>query len=106
MIHQSRLEKIGNALIENVISKHCVPNYIIKDQDIAFMSLLMNYLIKKLNIKTKTVAHYNHQMLQAENGIKKSLSTILTELLTNVGQMWAKYLPLATLAQILSTPPI
>ena len=26
-IHQSRLEEIGNVLIENVISKYCVPDY-------------------------------------------------------------------------------
>ena len=32
--------------------------------------------------------------LQAEHGIK-SLSTILTKHLANVGQMWPKYLPLA-----------
>ena len=30
------------------------------DQDSAFMSLLMNYLFKKLDIKIKTVALYNH----------------------------------------------
>ena len=30
-IHQSRSEEIGNALIENVISKYCVPNDIIMD---------------------------------------------------------------------------
>ena len=41
-IHQCRLEEIGNALIENVISKYCVPDYIIMDQDSAFMSSLMN----------------------------------------------------------------
>ena len=52
-IHQSRLEEIGNALIENVISKYCVPDYIIMDQDNAFMSSLMNYLFKKLNTKIK-----------------------------------------------------
>ena len=39
------------------------------------MSLLMNYLFKKLNIKIKTVAPYNHQLLQVEHGIK-SLSTV------------------------------
>ena len=65
------------------------------DQDSPFMSSLMNYLFKKLDIKMKTVAPYNHQLLQAENGIK-SLSTILTKHLTNLGQMWPKYLPLAT----------
>ena len=51
-IHQSRLEEVGNALVENVISKYCVPNYITMDQDSAFMSSLMNYLFKRLNIKS------------------------------------------------------
>ena len=46
------------------------------DQDSVFMSSLMNYLFKKLDIKIKTGATYNHQSLQAEHGIK-SLSTIL-----------------------------
>ena len=44
-----------------------------------------------------SVAPYNHQSLQAEHGIK-SLSSILTKHLTEQGQMWHKYLPLATLA--------
>ena len=81
-IHQSRLEEIGNALIQNVILKYCVLDYIIMDQDSAFMSSLMNYLFKKLDIKVKIVAPYNHQSLQAEHGIK-SLFTILTKHLTN-----------------------
>ena len=64
------------------------------DQDRAFMSSLMTYLLNKFNIKIRTVAPYNHQSLQAEHGII-SLSTILTKHLTNLGQMWPKYLPLA-----------
>ena len=43
------------------------------------------------------MAPYNHQSLQAEHGIK-SLSNILTKHLTNLGQMWPKYLSLATFA--------
>ena len=43
----------------------------------------------------KTVAPYNYQSLQAEHGIK-SPSNIFTKHLTNVGQMWPKYLSLAT----------
>ena len=39
--HQSRSE---NALIENVITKNSVSDYIIIDQDSAFMSSLMKYL--------------------------------------------------------------
>ena len=55
------------------------------------------YLFKKLDIKIKTVAPYNHQSLQAEHGIKY-ISNILLKHLTNLGQMWPKYLPLATFA--------
>ena len=64
-------------------------------QDGAFMSSLMTYLLNKFNIKIKTVALHNHHSLQAEHGIK-SLLTILTKHLTNIGQMWPKYLPLIT----------
>ena len=75
-IYQSKSEEIGSALIENIITKYCVPEYIIMDQDSAFMSSLMNYLFRKLDIKIKTVAPYNHQSLQVEHRVK-TLSTIL-----------------------------
>ena len=61
------------------------------------MHLLYFIILYLFNIKIKTVAPYNHQLLQAEHGIK-SLSTILTKHLTNLGQMWPKYLSLATFA--------
>ena len=61
-----------------------MPEYIIMDQHSAFMSTLMGYLFKRLNIKIKTVAPYNHQSLQAEHRIK-SLSTILMKHLTEQG---------------------
>ena len=77
-IYQGKSEEIGEALIENLITKYCIPEYIIMDQDSAFMSLLMMYLLNKFNIKTRTVAPYNHQFSQAEHGIK-SLSTVLTK---------------------------
>ena len=32
-IYHSRSVEIGNSLIENVISKYCIPDYIIMDQD-------------------------------------------------------------------------
>ena len=69
----------------------------IMDLDSAFMSSLMNYLFKRLGIKIKTVAPYNHQSLQVEHGIK-SLSKFLTRHLTGLGEMWSDYLPFATLA--------
>ena len=94
-IYQAKSEEIGDMLIENVISKFGTPEYIIIDQDSAFMSTLMNYLIKRLGIKIKTVGPYNHQSLQAEHGIK-SLSTILTKHLMGQGQNWNKLLCLAT----------
>ena len=43
-IHQYRFEEISYA-------KYCGPDYIIMDQDSAFMSSLMNYLFKKLDNK-------------------------------------------------------
>ena len=55
-IYQSRSEEIGDTLIDNVISKYCIPDYIIMDKDNASMSLL-----------------------------KKSLSTILTKHLRGLG---------------------
>ena len=103
-IHQSKSEDIGDTLVEYVITKYCVPEYVTMDQDSTFMSSLINYLFQKLDIRIKTVAPYNHQSLQAEQGIK-SLSTILTKHLTSLCQMWPKYLPLATFAyNTFSTP--
>ena len=103
-ICQARSEEKGEALIDNVITKYCIPEYIIMDQDSTFMSSLMTYLLNKFNTKIRTVAPYNHQYLQAEHGIK-SLSNILTKHLTNLGQMWPKYLSLATFAyNTFSTP--
>ena len=96
-IKHSRSKEVGEALINVVISKYFVPDYMIMDLDSAFMSSLMNYLFKRLGIKIKTVAPYNHQSLQAEHGIK-SLSNILMRHLTGLGEMWPDFLPFATLA--------
>ena len=80
-------------MIDNVTSKYGIPDYIIMEQDSAFMSTIMSYLFKRLNIKIKMVVPFNHQSLQAEHGIK-SLSSIFTKHLTEQGQMWPKYLSL------------
>ena len=103
-IYQARSEEIVEALIENVIIKYCIPEYIIMDQDSAFMSSPMTFLLNKFNIKIKTSVPYYHQSLQAEHGIK-SLSNILTKHLTNLGQMWPIYLSLATFAYNTSNTP-
>ena len=70
LIFQARSEEVGEALLENVKTKYCIPEYIIMGQVSAFMSSLMTYLFHRLNIKIKTIAPYNHQSLQAEHGIK------------------------------------
>ena len=54
-IHQAESEEVGEALTENIITKYCVPEYIIIDQDSTFMSSLMTYLLNKFNIKIRTV---------------------------------------------------
>ena len=103
-LYQARSEEVVEALIENVISKFGTPEYMIMDQDSAFMSSLMSYLFKKLGINNKTVGPYNHKSLQEEHGIK-SLSNILSKHLTGQGQTWHKFLSLATFAHnIFHTP--
>ena len=52
-IFHAKSEEVGEALIENVITKYCIPNCIIMDQDSAFMSSLINYLFRKFEIKSK-----------------------------------------------------
>ena len=94
-IFQAKSEEVVEDLIENIITKYCIPDCIIMDQDSTVMSSLMNYLFQKFEIKVKMVAPYNHQSLQVKHGIK-SLSNILMKHLTEKGQMWHKYLPLAT----------
>ena len=50
-IFQARSEEIGEALIEILITKYCIPEYIIMDQDSAFMSSLMTYLFTNLILR-------------------------------------------------------
>ena len=92
-IFHTKSEEVGEALLEHVITKYCISEYIIMDQDSAFMSSLMTYLFQRLDIKIKTKAPFNHQSLQAEHGIK-SLTHILTKHFTGLGHMWTKYLSL------------
>ena len=80
-LYQARSEDIGEALIENVITKFGTPDYMMMDQDSAFMSSSMSYLFKKLGITIKTAGPYN-KSLQAEHGIR-SLSSILSKCGTN-----------------------
>ena len=51
--YQLRSQEIGDALIDNVLSKHCIPDIIIMDQDSSFMLFLINFLFKKFDIKLR-----------------------------------------------------
>ena len=62
-LYQARSEEVGEALIENVISKFGMTDYMMMDQDSAFMLSLMSYLFKKLEITIKTVGPCNHKSL-------------------------------------------
>ena len=55
-IYKSKTEEMGDILIEHIITKYCIPDCIIMDQESAFMSSLISYLFSKLDIKIKTVA--------------------------------------------------
>ena len=44
-VYQSKAEEIGYVLIEYIITKYCIPDCIIMDQDSTFMSSLVNYLL-------------------------------------------------------------
>ena len=56
-IQKAKSEETGDALIENIITKYCIPEYVIIDQDSMFMSF--NYLFHKFHIKIETVAPHN-----------------------------------------------
>ena len=43
-IFHAKSEEVGEALLEHVITKYCIPEYVIMDQDSAFMSSLITYL--------------------------------------------------------------
>ena len=60
-VYQSKMEEVGEALIEHVITKYYIPNCIVMDQDSAFMSSLMSCLFNKFDIKMKTVIPFNQQ---------------------------------------------
>ena len=94
-LYQAKSEEVGEAIIENVITMFGTPDYMIMDQDSAFMSSLLSYLFKTLKITIKTVGPYNHKKIQAEHGIK-SLPNILAKHLTDQGHMWHKFLSLVT----------
>ena len=54
-IYPVKSEEIGEALIENVITNYCIPEYIIMDQDSALMCSFMTSFLAKFNIKIRTV---------------------------------------------------
>ena len=55
------------------------------DQDSAFMSSLMTYLLAKFDIKVRTVAPYNHQSLQVNMA-----SSPYPQFLQNILPIWVR----------------
>ena len=55
-IFHVKSEEVGEAFLERVITKYCIPEYIIMEQDSTFMSSLMTYLFQRLDIKIKPLA--------------------------------------------------
>ena len=60
-IYQARSEEIGDSLIDNVISKYGIPEYLIMDQDSAFMSTIMNIYDGKNKTKPKEITQFLYQ---------------------------------------------
>ena len=52
-LFHARSEEVGKAIIENMVTKYGTPEYMIMDQDSAFMSSLMNFLFQVLGIKSR-----------------------------------------------------
>ena len=52
-LYQAKSQEVGEALLEHIINKYGTPEYMIMDQDSTFMSMLMNYLFKRLGIRIK-----------------------------------------------------
>ena len=69
-LYQARSEEVGEALIENVISKFGMPEYMIMDQDSTFMSSLMSYLFKKLGISNKNSRSLQPQVITGRTWYK------------------------------------
>ena len=52
-VKQAKSEEVGEALINSVFSKYCVPDYMIMDLDSAFMSLVNELPIQETRDKNK-----------------------------------------------------
>ena len=52
-IYQLKAEEIAEALIEQVVTKYCVPDCIIIEQDSTFMSSLMMIMVYNFDINIK-----------------------------------------------------
>ena len=98
LIFHAKSEEVGEALLEHVITKYCILEYIIMDQDSAFMSSLRTYLLHRLDIKIKTIAPLQSSVTSGQSMELNPLHIILTKHLTGLGQMWTKYVSLATFA--------
>ena len=89
-LYQGKSEEVGEALIENIITKFGTPDYMMMDQDSAFMSSLMSYLFKKLGITIKTVGSLQLQVITGRTWYKiivKNIIQMFDGSRTNVAQI-------------------
>ena len=59
-LYKGTSNEIGDALLNCVFCKQGSPSYLIFDEDQAFLSSVMQYIYKKLDIKIMTTSPYNH----------------------------------------------
>jgi hypothetical protein len=96
--------EVCEAIINKLFAYFGTPTHIICDQDPAFLSTIMQYMMKQYDIKMFTVGTTNHKSLLAEHGIK-SISNILMKHLSGLGKNWDHFLPFSMLSyNIYSTP--
>jgi hypothetical protein len=96
--------EVCEALINKLFAYFGTPTHIICDQDPAFLSSIMQYMMQQYDIKMFTVGSTNHKSLQAEHGIK-SISNILMKHLSGLGSNWDKFLPFTMLSYNIYTTP-
>ena len=103
-LKNTQTPEICSALVKGFIAYFGTPRVIISDQDPAFLSSLMAYLLQQCQIKLVTVSVTNHQSLLAEFAIKALTKNIQVHL-DKFGTNWTDFLPWATLSyNSFSTP--
>ena len=70
-IFQVKQEEVGEAILEHAVTKYCIPEHIIMDQDSAFRSSLITYFFHRLDIKINPL-HATHDYSRTQSFSPKS----------------------------------